>query len=459
MKIPCLHVAFMGIMAFAQPLFAGSAFPAEGIRLGLIGDSITHDGNYPIYLDAFYYTRFPHTSVETINLGISGDSAGGVLGRFRWDIAPRDMNGAVVMLGMNDVGRHLYSPGEPSPETLAKRQQQIENYNKYISRIVELLKEKGVEVTLVTPSSFDDTSTQNSPNLPGVNLALAECSARVKKIAEENSLAVIDIHTSMTRLNTELQADDPAFTIVGKDRVHPGSPGHLAMMYWFLKAQEVSGEIAHVSLDVADARATGKRNCTLSDLSVSHDRVQFDYLAGALPFPVPPEATRALNWVPLVKDLNQETLQISGLDEGDYQLEIDGERVRAYSSAELAAGVNLALEPSTPQARQARRVLELCVQKGRIIRRLRTIIKVEFDAAPKLPRPVTLEEVRPLLENRLKAAVGKPWESYVERTGAAYLKDKILEDELQRQVADLTTEARKAAIPEQHRVVITRLAK
>ncbi len=216
----------------------GEASIAKGTRYGVIGDSITHHGNYPIYLDVFYHTRFPTRPVEVINLGISGGDTDGAIKRFSWDISAHDIDVATIMLGMNDVGRELYQPGAVSPEINQQRCQCIDTYEKNIRMLIGLLLEKGVEPVLITPSLYDETVQGVEPNLPGVNLALAECAARIRKIAAEYNISVIDIHTPMTQLNTNIQASTPTLSVVGSERVHPGPFGHLAMTYWILKQQQ-----------------------------------------------------------------------------------------------------------------------------------------------------------------------------------------------------------------------------
>jgi len=91
-------------------------------------------------------------------------------------------------------------------------------------------------------------------------------------------------------------------------------------------------------------------------------------------------------------------------------LTIDDDFIREYTSDELAKGVNLALEPNTPQLRQARKVLALISEKEGIVRKRRDILMVEIQAAKDLKRPVTLAQIQPLLAARLQAAIGQPWE-------------------------------------------------
>lgn len=451
------QIWLFGICSVALFLPNGHAAIAEGMRYGAIGDSITHHGNYPIYLDVFYHTRFPNHPVELINLGISGGDTDGAIQRFSWDIVPRNIDVATVMMGMNDVGRDLYQPGPASPEIIQQRCQRIDSYEKNIRTLIGLLIEKKVKPILVTPSVYDDTLQGTEPNFPGVNLALAECASRVKKIGAEYHIPIIDIHTPMTCLNTSIQASTPNLSVVGSDRVHPGPPGHLAITYWILKEQQAPGEVSSVSIDAEHKKLTNTHNCTISDLDIRPGQIKFSYLANALPYPIDPEAKVALNWVPFKKDFNQETIQIQGLENGGYKLEINNQLIRTYASRELEAGVNLASEPETPQFKQAYHVLELCKYKGRIAQKLRDILMVEIGSAAELPRPVTFEQIKPLLAVRLKAAEDRPWLPYIQVTNEEYLTNKPQEKAFQQELVNLAAQVRKAAIPEPRNFVITKI--
>lgn len=429
---------------------------ADGARYGAIGDSITHNGWYPIYLDAFYRTRYPERTIQIYNFGISGDSAGGVLGRYVWDIAPHPINTATVMLGMNDVGRDLYQSNEPDAEILKQRQARIDGYERNMRRIVDYLVKKDVQVTLITPSIFDDSSSVGYGNRPGVNEALGECARLVQVIAQEYGIPVIDVYGPMQTLNAGLQSVDPSASVVGKDRIHPGGAGHLAMTYWMLKAQGVSGTVSFVDINAASRLLVEAENCRVEDLHADAESVSFTYSAGALPFPVDHAAAVALEWVPFVDELNREIFKVAGLDDGEYVLKIDGNVIRTYTATELAHGVNIAMEANTPQFRQSQKLWDLCTQRGKLVQQLRSLVMVEIGASRSLPRPVTLEQIEPLLEARLQAAQGKAWEPYIRKTGEQYLNDKPLESDMLLRVSELEQDMREIAVPETRRVSIVK---
>jgi hypothetical protein len=60
----------------------------------------------------------------------------------------------------------------------------------------------------------------------------------------------------------------------------------------------------------------------------------------------------ALRYSDVVKMLDEETLRITGLAEGKYRLQIDGETAGVFDSQDLEQGINLGLLP-TPMVKQS----------------------------------------------------------------------------------------------------------
>jgi lysophospholipase L1-like esterase len=421
-------------------------------RWTVIGDSITQYGSYYAWVYLYYATRFPDCNLSVTNAAISGDSAAGTVKRYDWDIKPTRATVATVMLGMNDVSRDLYLPGTASPETLTRRQAALANYRQNLEHLVQRLRQDGTRVILITPSPFDETVDVDFPRLPGVNQALAECATFMRALAEKGNGAVIDLHGSMTRLNDRLQAKDPKFTLIGSDRVHPGIPGHLVMAYFILRTQQAPATVARITVDVGMRQATAE-NASVDQLAVHEGKIEFRCIERALPYPFPAAAGPALEWVPFQEELNQEILQVSGLKPGRYELAIDDERVGEFSANRLAAGLNLADFPATPQLRQAREVLKLVDDwQSLVANGQRAIAEVEHWRLPQVPHPVDLDEIRPRLEAELARLKNDPSDhanldrSNIER----YFKIKPQEPAILDRLNDLQSRIRATAQPQSH---------
>jgi hypothetical protein len=307
-----------------------------------------------------------------------------------------------ILLGMNDVDRPLYENKPPTPDGLAQRARALDLYRHSQRELVTALQKAGTRVVLLTPTPYDDTADLVAPAQAGVNRALQDCATFLHQLAGETGAALVDFYATMNRIDREQQQREPAFSLIGSDRMHPSPAGQLVMTYLFLKAQQVPAEVSHLAIDARDRRVVTERNGRAGRMKNHYNGFEFEWLERALPFPIDDGAAPALALVPFMADLNQETLQVTGLRPGHYLLQIDDDDIRVYSTAELAAGVNLALESVTPQARQAAQVMELLKQRANVVtERLRRIAQLEHQTAPEIAHPVTAEQLKPFIAGRL----------------------------------------------------------
>ena len=432
--------AFLLLATLAAPQAAVTVPPFQfGDRWCVLGDSITRSGQYHRYIELFYLTRFPALKVDVINCGISGDTAPGALKRLQRDCLDAKPTVVSVMLGMND------------------RSGSTETYDKAMRQLTQSLIDAGAKVILVTPSIFDDTADLAVANSPGCGAILAGFSNRVRAIADEFKLPVVDFNGPMTVINAEQQKRNPKFTIVGGDRVHPTQPGHLVMAYEFLKAQGLSGLVSRITIDAATGKAGPLENCTVDKLEVRDSEIRFACLENALPCPVEDKATPALDLVPFNQEFNQEILTVRGLATGDYELSIDGKGIRKLTAAELADGVNLAGEPNTPQVQQSLAVLAALQKKWDIVARLRNLAYCEHCSWPDAPRPLDFSQMPAKLAAREARVGGK--NTSVIKSHKEYLEDKPKEAELYREMGEAMQAARLAAQPKSHEFSLRRLLK
>jgi lysophospholipase L1-like esterase len=425
-------------------------------RWCVIGDSITHSGTYHEWIELYYLTRLPGAVIDVFNCGISGDRAAGGLQRLKWDILPHQPTIASVMFGMNDVERALYTDAPATPEILEKRRAAITRYEENQRALVAALQQAGARVVLFTPSIFDETADETAPHQVGVNEALGECADFVRKLAAETGCALVDFYRPMKLFTEAKQTQDPKFTMVGPDRIHPGPAGHLAMAYLFLKAQQAAADVSRLSLDARTAKVTDAVRGTAENLRAQNGGFAFTWSERALPFPIDPECAPALEWIPFNRDLNQEVLQVTGLKPGRYALRIDGVDIQTYSSDELASGVNLAVETKTPQYRQALEVLGLMKTRTKLVAStLRSLAHVEHQSAPELAHPVTLEQMKPYLERRLERFKTNPGAPSTEQGVRNYPVIKAREAESLAEANRLIEQARRVALPRPHEFALT----
>jgi lysophospholipase L1-like esterase len=418
----------------------------DGETVCFFGDSITHGGRFHSYVYDYYLTRFPDRTVRFVNAGVSGDSAGGAQGRLADDVVANKPTAVVVMFGMNDVGRGNYV-AEPNEQQRTAQRQALERYRANMGRLAARLRAEAGEPRLlfVTPSPFDQTGVNDrNNNQPGCNDGLARCAEIVRELAAQNKGTVVDFHAPMTAFNLERQRSDPAFTIIGPDRVHPGAPGHLMMAWLLLKAQGAPALVANVEIDAAAGRVAASENATVTGLEKRDGGCSFTVLEQALPFPVDPAARPLLAWVPIERELNQEVLTVRGLAPGQYELRIDGAAVGQFDAEALAKGVNLAFNDATPQARQARAVAQLNEARRSTETVLRNHAAVRWFLRHRKVDPDDLAAVRIYAETKM----GKT--GYYESKVPEYLKAWERRGEVIEKVADLDRQARAARKPVPH---------
>ena len=428
----------------------------EGETVCIIGDSITQGGLYHSNTYLFYVTRFPDRELHFFNCGISGDTAAGAVRRLDWDILVRRPAAATVLLGMNDAGSKFYIKDDE--KSRAARQPAIEQYAAHMTNLVEGLRKANVRVTLLTPTVYEQNADTGTANYLGYNDALRKCSEEVKKIAQKFDLPVVDVHSALDAINVTAQKADPNFTIVGRDRVHPGGLGHMVIAYVLLKAQGMTSCVSKTVLAADSAKIIEQANCKVSNLKASQGELSFDSLEAALPFPIPPGAQGAMKMVPFQQDLNEELLQVTGLVDGKYTLSIDDQAVGQYDAAELASGVNLADNTKTPQYQQALAVDALNTKRHKLESvRLRGIVAAQIALSSVTLNTNDPEEVSKLV---LKLSGWKPDESEktppdrVNNIFDAYRKYKPVEQELIKEVEQARADMYKAAQPKSHRFLL-----
>jgi hypothetical protein len=90
--------------------------------------------------------------------------------------------------------------------------------------------------------------------------------------------------------------------------------------------------------------------------------LSFSRLDGALPF-FPADAAGILPWAPILEELNDYHLKVTGLAAGKYEVRVGGKKIAELTAEQLAAGANLAAGalrdgPIADQAKAVRAAVE-----------------------------------------------------------------------------------------------------
>ena len=228
----------------------------NGARVAMIGDSITHSGLAVAYLQEYYITHLPERRVKIYNLGTGGDSAAGACAEARLrEILAVEPTEAVVMFGVNDMNVPAYASLIPTPADAEKRTAARRRHLEATVRLVGMLREHGLPVTLCSSVGRDEHTAGEGGFLShGATAALLGMyHDDLAAIGEGVLKNTVDYLTPMQALQAELAAIGGP-SLFAPDRTHPSDLGQVMMARIFLAAQGLP-----VSLPSAAMLAEGWR--------------------------------------------------------------------------------------------------------------------------------------------------------------------------------------------------------
>lgn len=440
------------------PTIAQQSIFRKGDKVAFVGNSITNNGEFHHNIFQYYVTRFSKHPVEFFNCGISGDVTGGILNRMDEDILIHQPTHIVLMIGMNDVKRSLYGTSPTSnADTLEQRARAIAIYKVNLDSIVNIFLSKKIKIILQKPTIYDQTAVLKTPNNYGVNDALEQCAEYIEKLAQKYNLPCVDYWHILNSINISLQVKDSTATIIGTDRVHPGSIGHLIMAYQFLKTMNHPKYVSRILIDVRSKRLKKiGSNCQIKKIKKNGAYIVFQVKEKALPFPIEDNQQQTL--VPFTQELNIEELKVIGLDEGHYQLIIDDSVISTFSAKELQGGVNLALYKNTPQYKQSLAIREILKEMWKNEANLRTIKWVEIGHLKECKNAKDLQIVQSFLEDRFETKYQKLSNgAYYKTQFEKYITLKAREENIIKNLNKQRTNAYELTAPTKHEFTLIKL--
>jgi lysophospholipase L1-like esterase len=329
MKLLTLLVLCSSLFAFANAQESAFAL-RDGDRVVFYGDSITSDGGYARFVEAYTRSHFPQWNLRFYNAGVGGDKvSGGWAGeigvRLERDVIRLKPTVVTIMLGMNDGGYKKFDPA-----TLAAY---AEGYRALVAKLKEAL--PGVRLYFIRSTPFDDIS--RAPNFdPGYNDALRQLSDFVTAFGKEQQVPVVDFGSSL---------EDGIKAVCQENKE--------------LAKQVITDLVARVEIDAKSKTVAAAENTVISALSFDGGKVTWSELDRSLPLPVNFGGNANTQLAHMAKadleSLSVEPLVITGLKSGRYELRIDDTIVGTFTDAELAQGVNLGV-CDTPMLWQALRM-------------------------------------------------------------------------------------------------------
>ena len=235
---------------------------ADGERIAFLGDSITAFNHYiaevQLYMDCVRGEKAPYF----MNCGTAGDGVCGAQDRIDCDLSTMRPDRVIVMLGMNDNAYGIWTDSSYTPAMRQRHERRLAAYEKGMSTLVEKLLARGFKVDLMTPSPYDEYSTDlKSPARTNVNeIGLADFAEACRRIAAGRGLGLVEVHRPMTAIERERRT---RLHYSGKDRIHPGQAGNRFIAAAILAA---AGEVPASVLTVDGADALFQKDVRMQSL-------------------------------------------------------------------------------------------------------------------------------------------------------------------------------------------------
>jgi lysophospholipase L1-like esterase len=348
-------LAVLGVLATTQTVAAQhfqGFFLGKGDVVVMMGDSITEQRLYSNYVEIWSQTRFPAYNLVFRNVGIGGDRSVGGTNRFKRDVLEHKPTVLTVDFGMNDGGY------QPFNEKL------FETYMKGLQGIADQAKAANIRVAWITPQPVEHNPS-DAATKEAYNDTLEKFGAGVGEIAKKNAGLFIDQFHPYWAVISKARADGEKGRITAGDAVHPGPPGQALMAAAILKGLGFPRHVSAVNVKCTDNGCTvhGDR-CIVTGASGNSSGFKFERKDLALPF-FPEQARSILKWAPLLEEMNEYPLKVTGLKAGKYEVTVGGKKVAEHTDAELAQGVNLAAAvlSAGPVADQVKDVVKAITDK------------------------------------------------------------------------------------------------
>lgn len=426
---------------------------SDGDRIVMIGDSITHQSLYVKYLEHFYQTRYPDREISFINAGISGDKTAGIIGRFDWDIVPKNATHITILIGVNDM-----QGGASIDDTISRLRQ-----------IIETAKGKGITVTVLGGVMYDvDSSyTTQGISVSGIDKKLNNYIKACKVLAEELKVNYIELNDYLIDITERTREANPgAMVIMSADRIHPSDAGGFVMAELIAKQQGFDKYVSNIEIDVDSNAIVTSHNAETTLNNANSTSVSYEYKANAVPFATNDsynvasggdsssnKVTGGFVGINVTDELNNEIIKVTGLEDGEYTIAFDGNVVTTATSDELAEGVNIATLATNPGQKKAQNVLKYDESKFTHAQHLRAYAFSKYYAYNNNVDPFDIDAFHAYLDDYIANGTQAHIRYYFGLYRDYYYgKEDVVRDN----IIKYTDLAREAAQPERYTVTITK---
>ncbi len=360
----------------------------DGDVVSITGSSSVHLSTAPTFIDHFYQTRYPDIDVTIYNTGVGGDRVYMVLDRLDWDVYYGNPNKLYLLCGGNDVKYWEYGVGkeELTEDKIEFIYNSYDNYQKFINT----MREDGKDFVFLGTALYDEGdyrgATYGDDYYIGSNKAIGIINGLVKDLAEKENIKNIDFFNYTTQITDTVRATDPTSPVLSSnDRVHLTDHGYLVEGALILLAQGNDEVVATVDINVDDVEKSTYKNAVVEVTEATDTKVTYNYAPKSIPLANGTWYKEADKLYPITEKLNQEIIKVTGLEEGTYTIKFTDEAgtvytLGSYTSANLAKGVNIAINDENPGQIQSMEAMAKQVTRRNKEKNVRSMVADEVEA-------------------------------------------------------------------------------
>jgi lysophospholipase L1-like esterase len=348
-KSPIIALLFLGNLVWAGEGQSASKLLKTGDVVAICGDSITSNGHYPGFMEAYALMCAPNPKITFINFGRWGWRAKKFAPTIEKAVLPSKPTVVTFCYGMNSCrSSRVMSAGGAA------------GWGGVVKGIVKQFRKAGVrEFVLGSPGCVDSTFftlAQSRPPTPepikSTNKNLSMLGDAARKVATDEKVRFVDVHTPMIEVMAKAKAKydkNFAFAGGGGDGVHPRQAGHLVMAWVFLKGLGYDGDLGTVTLDIkkGSAAATAGHKVLASSASqISLESIRYPFCFYKNKGKLDWCSTQSVaDMFPFNPDLNRLMLVVKGAGQGKNKFTVTwGKASKTFEAARLQKGINLAAE-------------------------------------------------------------------------------------------------------------------
>jgi len=309
----------------------------DGDVVVFLGDSITAARTYSKIIENYTLLRFPDRKIRFVNAGRGGDTASGGLARLENDVFSHGPTVLIVAYGVNDIGW-----GVRADDAHKKK------YLDGVRGIVDQCRQRKIRVFVCSAAATAESPAKSET---GFLQKMCDEGMGLARSAGEQS---IDVQRSMREIQKRIAAanerrkdDKGKASLHVADGVHLTDLGQLAMAFAILKGLNAPADVSSVHVNARDGNVVAA-GCTVSDVERKEGGLEFTRLDEGLPFNYGIFYALNYQYIPLPGELARYMLRVEGLQEGKYQIAVDGRSLGAFPADRLASGVNLTFATADP---------------------------------------------------------------------------------------------------------------